>query len=138
MKLAWAIVTSLALFFSSTACGEGYASSRPQVSNPRWVCTNCADDANAKMVFGLARHAMQSEAREVFLAFDHSWLDRALQVSARVVVTLIPRAELAAHLYDVAATKVRTPCAWLKGDLTLSLNRPPGHVPARSPALYVH
>ena len=76
-----------------------------QSRNPRWVCRNCDQYTHLtkQQVFGLCRHAMLSESREVYLAFDHSWLDsRALQQYARVVVTIVPRNSLSSLEYNAA------------------------------------
>ena len=73
--------------------------------NPRWICRNCEQYSHMtkQEVFGLCRHAMLSESREVYLAFDHSWLDsRALQQYARVVVTIVPRNALSVLEYNVS------------------------------------
>ena len=73
--------------------------------NPRWICRNCEQYSHLtkQQVFGLCRHAMLSESREVYLAFDHSWLDsRALQQYARVVVTIVPRNSLASLEYNAS------------------------------------
>ena len=75
-----------------------------------WICLNCIDGNQSRQVFGMVRHAMQFESREVYLPFDHSWIDtRALDLHARVVVTLVPRQDLTTMDYNVFAVKTSFP-----------------------------
>lgn len=64
--------------------------------NQNWECDDCAglnDDAKQR-VYGMVRHALYSESREVYLNLDHSWMDRALRTRAKVRVRVVPRDKL--------------------------------------------
>ena len=98
----------LAFFFHCSSSRYVYDPRRSR--NPRWICSNCEHYSHLtkEQVFGLCRHAMLSESREVYLAFDHSWLDtRALQQYARVVVTIVPRNSLSSLEYNVSTVLSR-------------------------------
>jgi hypothetical protein len=57
--------------------------------SPEWLCVGCKDEKTKSKVFDIVRHAMRFESREVYLNFDHSWIDSALLPRASVKVTLI-------------------------------------------------
>lgn len=66
-------------------------------ANENWKCSSgCPSDQNATdQIFGMIRHALYTESREVFLNMDHSWIDTMLAVRAQVNVIGVPRDKLA-------------------------------------------
>ena len=66
--------------------------------NTRWSCSTGCENFNEegiRALFGIVRRAMVIESREVYLTFDHSWIERALSRFARVDITHVKRQELA-------------------------------------------
>ena len=56
--------------------------------NRNWQCIDCGPNSHGEhaVIFGLVRRAMHSESREVFLNFDHRWIDDVLYKGDRAVV----------------------------------------------------
>ena len=76
-------------------CAQGFQDDFPP--NQAWECDDCpADDGSKRRIYGMVRHAMYTENREVYLNFDHSWMDRALKTRAKVRVKIVPRDKLGA------------------------------------------
>ena len=91
------------------------------VSNPHthWKCTIGCENFNQegiRSLFGIIRHAMIAESREVYLSFDHSWMERALERYANVDIIHVQRHELATfiHTRDKSTTKP-VGARWLDG-----------------------
>lgn len=60
--------------------------------NVKWSCEACGDPRNNPYIFDMVRRAMYSESREVYLNFDHSWIDDALLYNKHnVIVKIINR-----------------------------------------------
>jgi hypothetical protein len=64
-------------------------------ANHAWQCENCGDLDEVALIFGIVRRAIYTESREVYLNFDHSWMDNILASSSRVVIKRIDIKELA-------------------------------------------
>lgn len=62
-------------------------------ANQNWECDDCGD--NKSIIFGVVRHALYSESREVYLNFDHTWMDKVLNTRENVVVKNVKRESLA-------------------------------------------
>lgn len=61
--------------------------------NQLWECHNC-DGISNNLIFGYVRRAIINEYRDIYLNFDHSWLDIALLKDRKVVVTNVDRNRL--------------------------------------------
>jgi hypothetical protein len=61
----------------------------------QWICDGCTDFEDRNVTFRMIRIAVQIESRELYLPFDHSWLDAILNIDAKVHVTRINRSKLA-------------------------------------------
>lgn len=85
------IYVTLLIIFALAAC---FQDDFPP--NQNWECEDCnVDDAHKQLIYGMIRHAIYVENREVYLNFDHSWMDRMLKTSIRVKVKNVPRDKLA-------------------------------------------
>ena len=64
-------------------------------ANQNWECENCGDESHKELIYGMVRHAMYAELREVYLNLDHYWIDDALEPGRKVIVKNVNRNELA-------------------------------------------
>ena len=78
--------------FGANKC-SGFQTKLP--ANQDWECQECGDESQKANIFGMVRHAMYTESREVYLNFDHSWIDNALKPRQPVTVRSIKRENLA-------------------------------------------
>ena len=67
--------------------------------NKYWSCNNCGSEIQQAKIFGMIRQALALESREVYLNFDHSWIDKLLVTGSKVVVTSINRQRLSVYKY---------------------------------------
>jgi hypothetical protein len=84
-------------------CGQfayGWVWQRQFPPNENWKCSSgCPNDVNMTgQILGMVRHALYTENREVYLAYDHSWIDSMLGPKAKVNVVGVPRDKLASHI----------------------------------------
>jgi hypothetical protein len=63
-----------------------------------WECRGCGDERNHHYIFNIVRRAMYRESREVYLNFDHSWIDTALMLDSKVIVYNVNRELLSEHM----------------------------------------
>lgn len=69
-----------------------------KIINSRWECHNCGDDRNAHYIFNIVRRSIYRESREVYLNFDHSWLDIVLDQESKVIVQNVNRELLSEYV----------------------------------------
>ena len=63
--------------------------------NKDWEeCVDCGDEWEKEIIYGMIKHAIYTESREVYLNFDHSWLDRAVIEGRKFVIKNVKRKEL--------------------------------------------
>lgn len=63
--------------------------------NQFWECDGCrGGDEEKQRIFGMVRRAIYIESREVYLNFDHSWLERVLKTGVKAKVYYIARDKL--------------------------------------------
>ena len=89
------LIITIALIFVGCSGSPLYQSGFP--ANQNWDCVKCGDDNSTATIFGMVRHALYTQNRDVYLPFDHSWIDTMLGTREKVVVTNVPRSELAGY-----------------------------------------
>jgi len=83
----------LATFVLLLALVVGFQDDFPP--NQQWECSGCPGDDGAKQrIYGMVRRAVYVESREVYLNFDHSWMERVLKTGTKVQVHHIEREKL--------------------------------------------
>jgi hypothetical protein len=83
---------ALTFLFAFLARSLGFQDDFPP--NQNWECQDCSSAHDNQRVFGMVRRAIYTESREVYLNFDHSWMERMLKTGAKVRVHFFKRDKL--------------------------------------------
>ena len=90
IRRAWLLFAGLGLVLLRCSPVRAFQDDFPP--NQQWECLGCpGDDAAKQRIYGFIRRAIYTESREVYLNFDHSWMERVLKTGIKVQVHYLLR-----------------------------------------------